>query len=572
MRFRPGDGPEGHGPVASRVFRTGLVCLLMGFLLADISWAAPSMPATWDDSLAWSAISRQDGERLSQFLNTAYQSELARSRDPRVKSWVALESRRAADNAARARTGLSDPGTGPSVTDTGDKSVGGHAISSVAIAILFATRFLARWTRWRCLCEPVPPVIVSVVSQDRWKRAALRFVARYADEQRRLVALFNTVPSEIEFYPSEEAGWNLPDKTLVLSFDDGPSPEKTARILKELRAEQVPAVFFLLGQSLMEARQSSRIPDYSGVQVGSHTFSHAFLVGSSFPSIRRQFEQTDEELRRAHLPRARLFRAPYGARRLRELAFIEERGLQSILWNIDSQDWQGSMQQGQGRISHRIVALALLRRRGIILCHDTQSPTADMLPATIRLLKRLGFRFVRVGTKANGVVRAKPGRDRDLTAGRKRYPAWVEQGLAWGRGLHPAEDLEGPRKREGDKKSPAGIYRISGAFGFAPTAVARSFVQMPYTHVTGDIECVDDPDSPVYNRIVDRKTISPTPKSSERMLRFDVYRWGAVIDQSPSPVRPRSGSCVFLHVWNGPGQGTAGCTAMDEQVLKALLK
>jgi L,D-peptidoglycan transpeptidase YkuD (ErfK/YbiS/YcfS/YnhG family) len=92
------------------------------------------------------------------------------------------------------------------------------------------------------------------------------------------------------------------------------------------------------------------------------------------------------------------------------------------------------------------------------------------------------------------------------------------------------------------------------------------------------VECVDDPASLHYNRIVDRASVAPDWKSSEHMRNAgEAYVWGVVVDHNATvpggtsqPV-PGSGSCVFLHIWEGTGRGTTGCTAMAEANLETLL-
>ena len=145
-------------------------------------------------------------------------------------------------------------------------------------------------------------------------------------------------------------------------------------------------------------------------------------------------------------------------------------------------------------------------------------------------------------------------------------------GLAWGEGLHP-EPGAGPRKREGDGKAPAGVYALSSAFGYAPAAEA-AWVRMPYVQADESVECVDDGRSRYYNRRVDRDTIAqPDWTSHEEMRRPDhLYRWGVWVDHNSNPPRPMGGSCIFLHVWAGPGAATSGCTAMREEDLLEVLR
>jgi D-alanyl-D-alanine dipeptidase len=148
-------------------------------------------------------------------------------------------------------------------------------------------------------------------------------------------------------------------------------------------------------------------------------------------------------------------------------------------------------------------------------------------------------------------------------------------GLAWGKGIVSADDLRNPAandpiKKEGDGKAPAGIFRLSHLFGYAAHEPAGW--KMPYINLTSSVECVDDTSSKFYNRVVDRTTVSPDWNSSEHMLRSDdLYRWGVVVDHNADPPRPGAGSCIFLHIWRGPGQPTVGCTAMPQENLESVL-
>lgn len=144
-------------------------------------------------------------------------------------------------------------------------------------------------------------------------------------------------------------------------------------------------------------------------------------------------------------------------------------------------------------------------------------------------------------------------------------------GLAWGTGLHPRVE-GGPEKREGDGRAPAGVFRLSSAFGYAPAAEA-AWIRLPYVQSHAGIECVDDARSRFYNRRVDRDTIPrPDWTSHEEMRRPDeLYRWGVWVDHNSDPPRPLGGSCIFLHVWGGPGVATSGCTAMAESDLREVL-
>ena len=146
-------------------------------------------------------------------------------------------------------------------------------------------------------------------------------------------------------------------------------------------------------------------------------------------------------------------------------------------------------------------------------------------------------------------------------------------GLAWGRGFMKSLRMVGGRKREGDNKTPAGVFRLGAAFGYAPEDEAR-WIKMPYIGLTHATEGVDDPRSKYYNRIVDRTKIdNPDWTSYERLMRDDdVYRWGVVIEHNSDPVVAGAGSCIYLHVWRASTHPTSGCIAMAQSKLISLLE
>ena len=156
-----------------------------------------------------------------------------------------------------------------------------------------------------------------------------------------------------------------------------------------------------------------------------------------------------------------------------------------------------------------------------------------------------------------------------------------KNGLGWGIGVIATDDAQvrsaaDPVKKEGDGKSPAGVFALGTAFGYSSQPLLG--LKMPYLSLTPSIECVDDPGSRFYNRIVDRSVVAPDWNSSEHMRNAgESYRWGILVDHNgtvagnPNPPEPGGGSCVFLHIWHSHNQGTVGCTAMPQRELETLL-
>lgn len=142
-------------------------------------------------------------------------------------------------------------------------------------------------------------------------------------------------------------------------------------------------------------------------------------------------------------------------------------------------------------------------------------------------------------------------------------------GLAWGAGLHPP-GLAGPQKREGDGKSPAGVFDLRLATGYAPAPPAGT--RLPYRPATPSLRCVDDPRSKLYNRLVDEAEVTKDWTSAEDMRRPDaLYRLVVWVGHNDAPVATGAGSCIFLHLRSSPTSVTAGCTALDDAPMEHLL-
>lgn len=173
-------------------------------------------------------------------------------------------------------------------------------------------------------------------------------------------------------------------------------------------------------------------------------------------------------------------------------------------------------------------------------------------------------RMARYERAASGGVWRPVGGAFDVNVGRK--------GLGWGRGLHGAALGPGPVKREGDAKAPAGVFTVGPAFAEDPAGL--DIHGLPVVDTSHGLVCVDDQNSARYNSLVDGPgTADVDWNSAEKMVRRDgQYRMGAFVDHNVAPRVPGGGSCIFLHIEEGPGKGTSGCTSMAEENLRAVLR
>jgi L,D-peptidoglycan transpeptidase YkuD (ErfK/YbiS/YcfS/YnhG family) len=151
--------------------------------------------------------------------------------------------------------------------------------------------------------------------------------------------------------------------------------------------------------------------------------------------------------------------------------------------------------------------------------------------------------------------------------------AWTYNNGNWHKSLGPWPAVVGrngfakiDEKKEGDGKTPSGIYPIGIAFGKSP----RIKTGLTYRQATADDLWVDDVKSPQYNQWVSAPTLAA---SFESMLRTDgLYDMGAVIEYNTSPVVPGNGSAIFIHIWRDHGRkATAGCVALNKEHVRKLL-
>lgn len=149
------------------------------------------------------------------------------------------------------------------------------------------------------------------------------------------------------------------------------------------------------------------------------------------------------------------------------------------------------------------------------------------------------------------------------------FPVVVGRGgLGWSADSAPAgvSDL----KKEGDGRSPAGLFPLTFAFG-RPDKPGE--VKLSYSKLEGYSECVDDVASTHYNKLVDRLKVGNFDwKSSEKMLEVGPeYDLGVFVAYNSYPIRRGDGSCIFLHIWKDASTGTSGCTAMKRDDLLRIL-
>ncbi len=179
---------------------------------------------------------------------------------------------------------------------------------------------------------------------------------------------------------------------IAITFDDGPHPQNTTRLLDMLRARNIKATFYVIGRSVDLYPQVVRRTVAEGHEIGNHSQTHRLLSKLGDSELRQEMSRCSDAIARAAGVKPRTMRPPYGGllQRQRELVHAEF-GYPTILWSVDPLDWK---RPGAGVITSRI--LSGTSSGGIVLAHDLHAQTVDAMPATLDGLLRRGFKFVTV--------------------------------------------------------------------------------------------------------------------------------------------------------------------------------
>ncbi|WP_283679729.1 polysaccharide deacetylase family protein [Lentilactobacillus sp. Marseille-Q4993] len=177
-----------------------------------------------------------------------------------------------------------------------------------------------------------------------------------------------------------------PKKVVALTFDDGPSPTLTPKLLKTLKKYNVPATFFEVGSSVIRYPKVSRMVVKSGNQIGNHSWNHPQLTSLTSTKALHQIALTDAAIYKATGIIPQYVRAPYGAVNSR-IGSLFDRPL--IQWNVDSRDWAYLNTAKTAR-----HVLATTHNGSIILMHDIHATSVAAVPTIIKTLKKRGYHFV----------------------------------------------------------------------------------------------------------------------------------------------------------------------------------
>jgi peptidoglycan/xylan/chitin deacetylase (PgdA/CDA1 family) len=181
-------------------------------------------------------------------------------------------------------------------------------------------------------------------------------------------------------------------KFIAMTFDDGPHPKNTPRLLDMLRARNIKATFYMVGSNVDLYPQIVRRVVAEGHEVGNHSYSHRLLSKMSDTEVRNDLTRCRDAIGRAAGVQPRTLRPPYGGLLQRQREWVHtEFGYPTIMWSVDPLDWK---RPGPSVVCSRI--LTQTTAGSIVLAHDLHGSTVDAMPATLDGLLQRGFQFVTV--------------------------------------------------------------------------------------------------------------------------------------------------------------------------------
>ena len=257
-------------------------------------------------------------------------------------------------------------------------------IDALAFLILLVAIAAVPWALWRAFGAPARPAVRAAACLAITLPVAGVVSWRFSNA--RTVQLFGEIVPRVE----------TADSVVALTFDDGPLPDATARILEVLDAHGARATFFLNGAQVDAHPEAARRIVAAGHEVGNHSYTHPMMLGLSLTRIRDEIEHTDAALRRAGHAGPIHFRSPYGKKYAALPYHLATTGRTNVFWDVEPETFPEIARDAERIAAH---VLAEVRPGSIVLLHMMGASRAESLravPAIVEGLHARGYRLVTV--------------------------------------------------------------------------------------------------------------------------------------------------------------------------------
>lgn len=189
----------------------------------------------------------------------------------------------------------------------------------------------------------------------------------------------------------EEVDPNAP--MIAFTFDDGPNPDYTKRILDVLNANYSHATFFVVGNNAENYPDMLKAISSSGSEIGNHSYGHKDLTTLDADEVEEQIDKVNRAVKKATGENTTVIRPPYGAFNDDVLGQLKE---PVILWDLDTEDWES---RNAKKVAEKI--LDTVRDGDIVLMHDIYESTAEAVEIVVPKLKEQGYQIMSVSEMAH---------------------------------------------------------------------------------------------------------------------------------------------------------------------------
>ncbi|MEJ2507369.1 MAG: polysaccharide deacetylase family protein [Ignavibacteriaceae bacterium] len=159
--------------------------------------------------------------------------------------------------------------------------------------------------------------------------------------------------------------WNTTNDKILLTFDDGPNPGTTEKILILLNQYNIKALFFCVGNNINKNNKLTKVILENGHTIGNHTFNHKVLNKLSYKDAKEEIEKTNSLLLNKFGDKIRFFRPPHGKFNFRVKKLISDSGLECVMWSLLTYDYQNDFKKVRFAIDNYLM------KNSIIVLHDS---------------------------------------------------------------------------------------------------------------------------------------------------------------------------------------------------------
>lgn len=200
------------------------------------------------------------------------------------------------------------------------------------------------------------------------------------------------IPPQFQGITVTQAKLSSEQKAIALTFDDGPWPESTVKILDILKKNDIKATFFWVGRYLKTYPELGKKVATAGHAIGNHTWNHKYFKYSQ-DAAAKEIDRTSSLIEEVTGIKMSMFRPPGGVLTNGLAHYAQKKKYAVVMWSVDSLDWRNSMQSLQENVLRQASS------GGIVLMHDgggNRSKTVEALPNIIAELRKQGYKFVTV--------------------------------------------------------------------------------------------------------------------------------------------------------------------------------